>query len=144
MTWPLEYQRASYDFERFMVAARDAAGLTTTNQAWTMVQGVLLALRRRLTVPQAIAFANILPPLVRAVFLDNWYPTDEPAPFSPREELIEEVRSLRAEHNFSPDNAIEAVATALRGSVDALALERVLAKLPPQASLFLGARGDGE
>lgn len=144
MTWPLEYQRASHDFEQFMLAARDAAGLTTTNQAWTMVEGVLLVFRRRLTVDQAIEFANILPPLLRALFLDDWHPGGEPAPFSPRQELTEEVRSLRPQHNFSPDNAIEAFAIALRGCVDKDSLRRVLAKLPPQASSFLAVPGDGE
>lgn len=29
MTWPFEYQNASLEFERFMVDARDFAGLTT-------------------------------------------------------------------------------------------------------------------
>jgi uncharacterized protein (DUF2267 family) len=108
-----------------------------------MVQGVLLALRRRLTVAETIEFANVLPPLLRALFLDAWQPNDEPAPFSAREQITEEVRSLRAEHNFSPDNAIEAVAFALRDSVDEGALKRVLAKLPPQASLFLAVPGCG-
>jgi uncharacterized protein (DUF2267 family) len=141
MTWPLEYQRASHDFERFMVVARDAAGLVTTNQAWTMVQAVLLAFRKRLTVPQAIEFANILPPLLRAMFLDDWHPSGEPAPFGSEEDLIAEVRSLRARHNFSPDNAMEAVATALRASIDEAVLNRVLAKLPQQAAWFLGPAG---
>ena len=31
MPWPPEYQRASVDFEKFMVVARDAASLATTN-----------------------------------------------------------------------------------------------------------------
>ena len=141
MTWPVEYQRASHDFERFMVAARDAAGLTTTNQAWTMVEGVLLTLRRRLTISQTIEPANIFPPLLRALFLNEWHPSDGPVPFSSREELIEEVRSLRAQHNFSPDNSIEAVALALRSSVDEDSLKRVLAQLPAQASLFFSVPG---
>jgi uncharacterized protein (DUF2267 family) len=136
MTWPLEYQRASQDFERFMVTARDAAGLTTTNMAWTMVEGVLLVFRRRLTVSEAIEFANVLPPLLRALFLGDWHPSGEPVPFGSREALTEEVRSLRAQHNFSPLNAIEAVAAALRSSVDEALLERALAKLPPQAAEF--------
>lgn len=106
-----------------------------------MVQGVLLAFRRRLTISQVIEFANILPPLLRALFLDDWHPGEGPAPFGTRKELTEEVRSLRAQHNFSPDNALEAFAVALKGSVDARALERVLASLPPQASLFFEVPG---
>lgn len=119
-----------------MVTARDAAGLATTNMAWTMVEGVLLAFRRRLTVFEAIEFANVLPPLLRALFLGDWYPIGEPAPFSSREELAQEIHSLRAQHNFSPSNAIEAVAAALRSCVDEPSLERTLAKLPPLAAEF--------
>jgi uncharacterized protein (DUF2267 family) len=144
MTWPLEYQRASQDFERFMVTARDAAGLATTNMAWTMVEGVLLAFRRRLTVSEAIEFANVLPPLLRALFLGNWHPRFEPAPFASREVLTEEVRSLRARHNFSPANAVEAVALALRSSVEEAALSQVLSKLPPQAAEFWALPCSGE
>lgn len=141
MTWPLEYQRAAVDFERFMVAARDAAGLQTTNMAWTMVEGVLLVFRRRLAVAQAIAFANLLPPLLRALFLQDWHPGAEPVPFAARDVLTAEVQALRPAHNFSPPNAIEAVATALRGEVDEAALARVLAQLPPGATDFWAVSG---
>ena len=136
MTWPLEYQHASIDFEGFIVAARDAASLQTTNMAWTMVEGVLLTFRRRLEVDQAIVFANVLPPVLRALFLQDWHPGSGPLPFASRESMTAEVRALRPAHNFSPDNAIEAVAIALRGCVDAAALDRVLATLPPGAAQF--------
>ncbi|MDD3763538.1 MAG: DUF2267 domain-containing protein [Nevskiales bacterium] len=143
MTWPLEYQRAAQDFERFMLAARDASGLATTNMAWTMTQGVLLTFRRRLSVRDAIAFANVLPPLLRALFLDDWNPDEPPAPFGSREDQTREAQSLRAEHNFSPDHAIEAVATALHQCVDAATLERVLDRLPPEARAFWAVPAPG-
>jgi uncharacterized protein (DUF2267 family) len=87
-------------------------------------------------VPQAIEFANVLPPLLRALFLDNWHPTDKPEPFAAREALTEEVRALRREHNFSPPNSIAAVASALRSAVSQEALSRVLASLPAEAQAF--------
>jgi uncharacterized protein (DUF2267 family) len=136
MTWPLEYQKASVDFERFMVIARDAAGLQTTNMAWTMVEGVLLVFRRRLNMRQAIEFANVLPPLLRALFLDNWHPEQEPQPFANRQTLTAEVQALRSEHNFAPLNSIEAVALAVRSVVEQQALNRVLASLPSEARAF--------
>ena len=139
MTWPLEYQRASSEFERFMVAARDAAGLATTNMAWTMVEGVFLTFRRRLTIQQALEFANVLPPLIRALFLDNWRPESEVEPFLGREALTAEVQGLRRQHNFSPNNAIEAVAIALRRVVDEVAFDRTLSHLPPEAAAFWDA-----
>ncbi len=139
MTWPAEYQRASVDFERFMVAARDAAGLATTNMAWTMVEAVLHAFRRRLSTRDAIAFAVQLAPLVRALFLEGWQPVDSPEPFATRDVILQEVRALRREHNFSPDNAVEAVATALRASMGAEAFDRSLVGLPDGARQFWGS-----
>ena len=119
-----------------MVAARDAAGLHTTNQAWNMVEGVLHAFRRRLTVDQALRFSDCLPPVVRALFVENWHPQAIPEPFGTREEILDEVRSVRHEHNFSPSNSVEAVAEALRACTDIDLLERVLSTLPIAARDF--------
>jgi len=136
MTIPSEYQQASLDFERFMVLARDHAGLATTNMAWNMVVGVLLAFRRRLSVPEALRFAGVLPPMLRAVFVADWDPSEATRPFAGREAMTDEVRSVRPQHNLSPPEAIAAVAQALRRSMDPQALDRVLATLPPEAQAF--------
>lgn len=77
MPMPSEYQRASLDFEKFLLDAREASDLTTTNQTYTMVQGVLQTFRRRLTLPDAIHFAGVLPPVLRALFVADW-DTSEP------------------------------------------------------------------
>jgi hypothetical protein len=60
MPVPAEYQRATDDFYKLLTDARDSAGLTTTNQAYTMVQGVLRVFRRRLDVSEAIRFLSVL------------------------------------------------------------------------------------
>lgn len=133
---PFEYQNASLQFERFMLDARDSAGLATTNMAWNMVVGVLHTFRSHLTVAQALAFAAVLPPVIRALFIEDWDLGTEPSEFSSAEALLAEVRSVRPEHNFSPSNAIAAVAAALRRHVDVAAFERVLAKLPAEAQQY--------
>ena len=69
-------------------------------------------------------------------FLENWQWGEVPRPFASREAMTAEVRALRRQHNFSPDNAIEAVAIALRASVDEAALDTALARLPVQAAGF--------
>lgn len=136
MTLPSEYQRASQEFEKFMVDARDISGLATTNMAYTMVQGVLQAFRRRLSVRDAALFANVLPAVVRAIFVADWN-TDEPRrAFEDRAAMTREVQALRPAHNFAPDTAIQDVATALRRNIDETALGRVLAKLPEEAAQF--------
>lgn len=136
MPVPPEYRRASIEFEQFLLDAREAAGLTTTNQTYTMVQGVLQAFRRRLTIPEAIHFAGVLPPVLRAIFVADW-DTDEPCRnFSDRAEMTKEVQSLRADHNFAPDTAIQAVALALRKNIDEVRFDKALITLPAAAREF--------
>lgn len=131
MPWPPEYQRASVDFEKFMVTARDAAGLATTNMAWNMVEGVLHVFRRRMSMPQALRLADQLPPVVRALFLEKWNPSQPIVPAGSHEELLNEVRSLRPDHNFSPATALESVGEGLRAVLPDDAFTRVLDALPP-------------
>ncbi|WP_134500367.1 DUF2267 domain-containing protein [Microvirga pakistanensis] len=139
MTIPMEIQHASEDFERFLADARDTSGLATRNQTYTMVQGVLQVFRRRLEVREALLFANALPPVLRAIFVADWN-IDEPRhPFQDRASMTREVQSLRKDHNFAPDTAIQDVATALRGNMDEAVLNRVLAALPEEASDFWSA-----
>lgn len=136
MPMPFAYESASEDFERFLAAAIESSGLTTRNQAYTMAQGVLQAFRRRLTIRDAARFANVLPPVLRAIFVADW-DTEEPTrPFESREAMTREAQALRREHNFAPDTAIRDVAVALRAVADVEALERVLATLPPGAADF--------
>ncbi|MGQ2978616.1 MAG: DUF2267 domain-containing protein [Polaromonas sp.] len=141
MTLPFEYQNASLEFERFLVDARDYAGLATTNMAWNMVVGVLHTFRRHLTVKQVIRFSMVLPPVIRSLFLEQWNPDQEALAFGTEEQLLAEVRSIRPEHNFSPQNAIPAVARALRNRVGQAELARVLSELPPEATTFWSAEG---
>jgi uncharacterized protein (DUF2267 family) len=133
---PSEYQRASLDFEKFMSDARDASDLVSTNQAYTMVQGVLQAFRRRLAPADAIRFAGVLPPVLRAVFVADWDMSEPQREFGDRAAMTREVQSLRAAHNFAPETAIRDVAFALRKNIDAARLDGVLAELPNGAREF--------
>lgn len=136
MPIPMELQHASAAFEAFLKDARDISGLTTRNQTYTMVQGVLLVFRQRLSVKDAIRFAHVLPPVLRAIFVDDW-DVDQPLrPFTSREEMTREVQALRRDHNFSPDSCIRDVAQSLRRHVDQKAFDRMLATLPEGAVDF--------
>lgn len=136
MPVPAEYQRATDDFYKLLTDARDSAGLTTTNQAYTMVQGVLQAFRRRLEVNEAIRFLSILPVGARALFVADWDVNEPKRPFEDRVVMTKEVQALRAEHNFAPETAIRDVVYALRHNLDEAALDRVLATLPHGATEF--------
>lgn len=136
MTMPTEYRQASADFDRFILDVRDIAGLQTTNQAYTMVQSVFQTFRRRLEISDALLFANVLPPVLRAIFVADWDLEEPIVPFSGRLAMTREVQSLRSDHNLSPDTAIADVAAALRRNVDEVTLDRVLAWLPEGAVDF--------
>lgn len=133
MPLPAEYQRASLDFEQFLIDARDISGLNTTNMVWNMVVGVLHTFRRRLAVQDALRFANLLPPVLRSIFVADWDVDEPQRAFEDRATMTREVQALRAAHNFSPDSAIRDVAQALRRHVDEAELDRVLATLPAGA-----------
>jgi len=136
MPVPAEYSRATDDFYEFLIDVRDTSGLGSTHQAYTMVQGVFQAFRRRLGINEAIVFAGVLPVLLRALFVTDW-DTDEPRrSFEDRAIMTKEVQALRADHNFAPETAIRDVASALRRHVDETDLNRVLAKLPEGAAVF--------
>ena len=131
-----EHERASQEFTRFLLDARETSGLATIHQVYTMVQGVLQVFRRRLAMKDAVLFANVLPPLLRALFVAEW-DTDEPRrPFGDRAVMTKEVQALRADHNFAPETSLRDVAIALRRNVDEAALDRVLARLPEGAVQF--------
>lgn len=136
MTVPMEYQHAGEVFERFLQLAREKSGLATRNQTYTMVQAVLLVFRRRLDIRQAIAFAGVLPPVLRAIFVADWDMDAPVLPFADRATLTREVQALRRDHNFAPDSAIADVAAALWLVCDRQALQNGLQGLPEGAVSF--------
>lgn len=136
MTIPMELQHAGEAFEAFLRDARDISGLATRNPTYTMVQGVFQVFRRRLSLKDAIRFANALPPLLRAIFVDDWDVDEPQRPFGSREEMTREAQSLRRDHNLAPDSCIRDVAEALRRHVDAARFDRVLGTLPEGAADF--------
>jgi len=136
MPVPMEYRLASQDFDRFLGEVAQETGLATRNQAYTTTQGVLLCFRRRLSLNEAIAFAQVLPAMLRALFVMDWDVSEPLAESWDRAAMTTEVKQLRLDHNFSPDDAIANVAHVLRGHVDAAAFARCLAALPPAASEF--------
>jgi uncharacterized protein (DUF2267 family) len=140
MPVPPEYQRATDDLYAYLLDARDAAGFGSTHQAYTMTQGVLQTFRRRLSLADAIRFANVLPAGLRAIFVSDWDPEEAVRPFGSRDEMAREVRALRAEHNYSPDDAIDLVGSALRRHVDEPEFDRVLARLPEGSVDFWAPR----
>ena len=136
MTIPGEYRRSSEDFEHYLDDVRGHTLIESRNVVYTMTQGVFQTFRRRLETADALRFANILPPVLRAIFVADWNPDETRHPFEDREIMTREVQSLRGDHNFSPDTAIRDVTGAVRRHVDAAALDRMLKTLPAGAEEF--------
>lgn len=136
MPGPAEYERASAKFYDYLVDARDTAGLWSTHVTYTMTQSVFQVFRRRLSTHDAIAFANVLPVCLRALFVTDWNIGEERKLFESREVMTREVKLLREDHNFSTDTAIRDVAEALRRHVDEEAFDKLLEKLPEGAVDF--------
>lgn len=104
--------------------------------AWNMVVGVLHAFRSRLSLADGIRFARVLPPMVRALFVEDWDPDQPPKDFGDASAWLADVRSVRHEHNFSPDNAVIAVARALQEQVHPPIWERILESMPEGARSY--------
>lgn len=140
MPVPAEYQRMKDDFYSFLLSARDDAGLWSTHVSFTMAQAVFQVFRRRISMEQAIEFSNILPTGLRALFVSDWDVTEPRKEFGSFSEMAEEVKSLRSNHNFSPNDAILIVAKALRQHVDEKKLDHLLQNFPEGAQEFFKCR----
>ena len=136
MPMPFAYRHADRDWHRFLRIAREEMALDSDNMAYTALQGVFQAFRRRLTVQQAVDFAQVLPAVPRAIFVADWQIADSPVPPGTRADWTAEARALRPNHNLTPENCVEATAIALRRSVRQAGIEAVLTRLPPFARTF--------
>jgi uncharacterized protein (DUF2267 family) len=136
MPLPQEYWLATRDFERFIEDLKAASMLTTSNQCYTMARSTLHVFRSHVTIKQALAFAALLPPVLRAIFVEDWDPDLPVTPFPNRKTLTDEVKAIRGDHNFSTDDAISEVATALRQHVNLADFERLLAAMTEDARAF--------
>jgi uncharacterized protein (DUF2267 family) len=99
-------------------------------------KGYFRPFRGRLDLKDAIRFAGVLPAALRALFVADWNTEEPRRAFEDRAVMTQEIRALRAYHNFAPEMAIQDVARALRRHVDKAAFECVLESLPSGASEF--------
>lgn len=136
MPMPLEYQHTTEDFNRYLSDLIEESGLTTRNQVYTVTQAVFQTFRRRLDIRDALRFANVLPPVLRAIFVADWDTDESKRDFDTRERMTAEVKAFRGDHNFSTDAAIADVATALRKNTNETDFDRLLATLPKEAAEF--------
>ena len=136
MPYPVEYQRASDHFAKFLTDTKNESYLGSIHQAYTMIQGVFQVFRRRLTIKESIIFLSALNVGMRALYTIDWDPDEKIIPFSSMEEMNMEVKILRPNHNFATETAIQEVAKSIRKNVDLELFENTLKKLPVEAQNF--------
>lgn len=141
MPMPWTYRQATREWQAFLIDAKNAMELTSDHSTFTAIEGVLRAFRCRLTPQQAIDFAQVLPSVVRALFVANWQLEDHPKDPGSRADWTTEAIALRPHHNLTPANCVEATALALRNSVLRDDLDRVLTHLPAFATEFWSTPG---
>ena len=142
MPMPATYRHASREFSAYLEDAKDRMSLISDNSAYTATDAVFQVFRKRLTVDQGLVFADQLPCVLRAIFVTGWHPQDPPLPFADRETLTREVQEVRKDHNLTPDNAISAVAWAVRRCVRHVDFDRVLHDISPDAVAYWHATED--
>jgi uncharacterized protein (DUF2267 family) len=136
MPFPIEYARATEEFYAFMEAVKNEADFHSLHVTYTMVQGVLQVFRRRVSVADALMFADTLPVGLRALFVKEWDVSEVQKPFGSMAEMNRGVKQLRVDHNFSRNDAIEIVVKILPKYVETVYFKKMLAKLPDEARKF--------
>ncbi len=136
MPMPWTYRHASKEWRVFLDDVKERMCLESDNSAYTAVDAVLQVFRRRLTAEQGLEFADVLPSVLRAIFVYGWDVSKEPVPFAERTAMIAEAKQVRVDHNLTPNNAIEATAWAIRRCTNKRDFERVLRKMPKGAVEF--------
>lgn len=132
---PTSYRHATKDWQAFLADAKDALDLTSDNMAFTAIQGVFWTFRDRLTAAEVAAFAQILPAVPCALFIQGWNAAP-PEPWCDRAALAEEARLVRVNHNLTPADPITPVARALRLHLRQRDLDAVLERIGPEAQAY--------
>ncbi len=136
MPMPFAYRSVTKDFEKFLEDLLSVSSLATSNQCYTQTRAVFLVFRSHVEPQVALDFANALPPVLRAIFIEDWNLAAPVTPMPGKERLLAEVKAIREAHNFSTDTAIAEVALALRRNMNKLDYDLMLQKLPAEAAQF--------
>ena len=140
MPMPWTFRHCGKEWNWFLEDVAEILGTPSSNVAYTATEGTFSAFRRRLTVEAGLDFAQVLPAVPRALFVQDWKPA-APVPWSDRATYTTEAKALRQTHNFASDAVIEAVSFALHRAVGPAALDRALRRIGPQAVAFWRIEG---
>lgn len=136
MPMPYTYRHASEEFRAYLKDLRKRTLIDSDNVLYTGTDAVLTGFRARLTVAQALRFADELPSVLRAIFVWRWNPEAPGLPWPDRETLRDEMVSLRRDHNFCPPELLEEILMAVPRTMRPPDFARALAMIGPEAEAF--------
>ena len=136
MPMPFTYRHATDEFRDFLAKLRQETLIASDNVLYTGTEAVLHSFRARLTVQQAVDFANLLPAVLRAIFVQDWNTAKARQPWPDRQTLRAEMLALRRDHNVCPQGLLEALLTAIPATMRRLDLDRLLESIGPEATDF--------
>jgi uncharacterized protein (DUF2267 family) len=136
MPMPFNYRSATEDYEAFLREVMALGLLQTSNQAYQAIRAVFHVFRSHVERQTAMDFAQFLPAVLRAIFVEEWDLSAAITPFPDQSALLREVMAVRPDHNVSPESAIHDVAAALRKALKKEDYALMLKKLPPAAREF--------
>lgn len=143
MPMPWTYRHPETEWRGFLEDIREILDTPSSNVAYTAAEGVLTAFRHRLTPEEALAFADALPCVIRALFVQGWR-MEKPRPWASRDDYAAEARALRRDHNFAGERVVEAVSYGLHRAIGADRLRKALAAIGPEAQAFWELTGHAE
>ncbi|WP_238366787.1 DUF2267 domain-containing protein [Mesobacterium pallidum] len=135
MPMPWTFRHAQKEWRGILDDMREVLNTPSDNVAYTGLEGVFRAFRDRLPVAQAIAFAQVLPALPRALFVQRWDPAP-PRPWADPSTYVAEARAFRGDHNFAGPEVLRAAFYALHRAIQPVDLHRALDRIGPEARAF--------
>jgi uncharacterized protein (DUF2267 family) len=136
MTVPSDYTQAGRVFDQLLTDISDICNVGTRHQAYAVLFAVLRVFRHRLTAEEIMIFADCLPAMLRAMFVNGWSPREERRPFATLEDYDREARAIRSNHNLMPEGSFRMVATLVRVRCIPLAFDDSIKRLRPEVRQF--------
>lgn len=77
--------------EAWICDVMEELGLHDPHRAWSILRGVLHALRDRMTPDEAVQFAAQMPEIIRGMYYEGWMLRDKPVKIRHRREFLDRV-----------------------------------------------------
>lgn len=105
--------------------------LPDRRDAYSSLRAVLMALRDRLTVEEAVHFGDQLPMLIRGIYYEGWNPSHNPAEERRGEEFLSHIqRNLRFDIRKDAERIAHAVFNVITKHVTEGEIKDVISQLP--------------